>query len=83
MQNLPMPDGFGACVATLRTKLDMTQAELGERLGVEDSTVSRWESGDAFPRRENLKALASVLGVTEADLFRNTPAFDPDISTGV
>jgi transcriptional regulator with XRE-family HTH domain len=77
-----MLDALGPCVVALRERRGMTQAELGAELGVEDSTISRWESGETFPRRENLKALASVLGVTEADLFRNPPALFPEKHVG-
>ena len=32
-------------IAALRKKLDMSQRELGDRLGVARETVARWETG--------------------------------------
>ena len=35
----------GADLRTIRTKLGLTQEELGQRLGVRKNTVWRWETG--------------------------------------
>jgi transcriptional regulator with XRE-family HTH domain len=37
-------------VLQVRLQHDLTQAELGKWLGVADSTISRWESGQSIPR---------------------------------
>ena len=40
---------LGAFVAQLRRERGWTQEELGERLGVTNKTVSRWENGNYMP----------------------------------
>ena len=35
----------GKFIARMRREKEMTQAQLGERLGVTNKTVSRWETG--------------------------------------
>ena len=39
----------GTFIANLRKEKDLTQAKLGELLGVNDKTVSRWETGKNAP----------------------------------
>jgi type I restriction enzyme M protein len=54
---------------TIRSTLNLTQAELAERLGVSFATVNRWEGGLVAPQRAplaNILALAAEVGV-EAD----------------
>lgn len=48
-------------VKKLRADLGLTQAELGEAVGVDQSTVSNWENGSAprGPARKLLERLAS------------------------
>ena len=44
-------------IVTLREALGLTQVELGERLGVDSMTVSRWERGTVKPGAMAVKAL--------------------------
>ena len=62
----PIPDALRA----LRAALDLTQAELAERLGVSFATVNRWEGGANKPQRAQLakiRALAEEAGVDLGD----------------
>ena len=52
-----------------RESKNLTQAELGEMLNVNRSTVAMWETGDAFPRSDKLPILAKIFGCTIDDLF--------------
>lgn len=48
-----------------RTELGMTLRELADKVGVSESTVSRWETGNiANMRRNKIEALAKALGVS-------------------
>lgn len=46
---------------TLREKRNLTQETLSEQLGVERSTIAKWETGVAYPTTDNLKKLADIL----------------------
>lgn len=47
-------------ITALREALGLTQAELGERIGVDKMTVSRWERGELHPSAEPLAVLERV-----------------------
>ena len=53
---------IGKFIAELRKNKHMTQAELGEKLGVTNKTVSRWENGNYMPDLSLLAQLARDLG---------------------
>ena len=67
-----MPDTFGARLKTLRKKAGLTQEQLAEAIGVHSVTVSQWENDTYLPKTLNIKALATALGVPEADLLNDT-----------
>lgn len=48
-------------IQTRRKELKLTQAEIAKSVGVSRVSVSQWETGDSFPKGENLYALAKVL----------------------
>src|SRR5581483_3475825 len=59
-----------ALLQAIRAALDLTQAELAERLGVSFATVNRWEAGSSKPQRAQLakiNALAEEAGVDASD----------------
>ncbi len=51
-------------LAELRKEQKLTQAELGEKLGVTNKTVSRWEIGIYVPPVEILEKLSRLYGLT-------------------
>ena len=56
-------------IRALREARGMSQTELAEALGVDQTTVSAWETGKAEPTIFNLRRLADILGVSPGDLL--------------
>ena len=48
----------------LRKENNMTQEQLGERIGVTNKTVSRWETGNYMPPVESLILLSDIYGIS-------------------
>lgn len=59
----------GKLIAALRKEHNLTQSQLGERLGVTNKTVSRWETGTYLPDIETLQLLSQTLHVTIEELL--------------
>lgn len=60
---------IGAFIARLRRERDWTQEELGERLGVTNKTVSRWENGNYMPGVEVLLLMGKEFDVSLNELL--------------
>lgn len=54
----------------LRRKNKITQEQLAEELGVSRQSVSKWETGEAYPETEKLIVLCDRFGVTLDGLLR-------------
>ncbi len=54
---------IGKFIAELRKEKRLTQEELGERLGVTNKTVSRWETGTYMPPADALLAMSELFSV--------------------
>lgn len=61
-------NGLGGRIAAARKNADLSQATLGQRLGVTQTAISYWELDRREPSLEDLIALARELGVTLAHL---------------
>ena len=59
---------IGAFIAALRRERGWTQEELGERLGISNKTVSRWENGNYMPGIEMMSLLSRELCVSLNEL---------------
>ena len=55
---------IGQFLAQLRKDKGLTQEQLGEKLGVTNKTVSRWENGNYLPPVEILQLLSELYGLT-------------------
>lgn len=63
-------DVTAATIRAIRARLDLTQEQLADRLGVSFATVNRWEGGSSKPQkaaREVIAALAQETGIDEAN----------------
>ena len=60
---------IGKFLAQLRKERCMTQEQLGEKLGVTNKTVSRWENGSYLPPIEMLQALSTFFGISINELL--------------
>ena len=54
---------IGKFIASLRKQAELTQEQLGEKLGVTNKTISRWENGNYMPDIEMLQLLAKEFHV--------------------
>jgi transcriptional regulator with XRE-family HTH domain len=64
-----MPDeapDFGTTVRQARERLRLTQAELAEKVGVTQVTISNWEKGKSAPEGEQRARVEAALGLGEA-----------------
>lgn len=60
---------IGENIKSLRESRGLTQAKLGNAVGVSDKAVSTWESGKREPRMGTAEKLAEFFGVTVSALF--------------
>lgn len=61
---------FAENLQYLRKKKRITQEELADELQVSRQSVSKWETGEAYPETEKLIALCDKFDVTLDDLMR-------------
>ena len=69
---------IGIFIAENRHTLGFTQAQLGERLGVSDKSVSKWERGVCLPDPSLYFPLCDVLGITVNELFAGERLPEPE-----
>ncbi len=60
---------IGKFIAGCRKKVNLTQAQLAERLGITDRAVSKWETGKSMPDSSVMLELCSILEITVNDLL--------------
>ncbi len=52
-------------IKQLRSSLGLNQTEFGEKLGVKQTTVASWESGNRTPTESALRSICREFGVNE------------------
>lgn len=63
-------------IARLRTDRQMSQHDLGKRLGVSHVSVGKWETGQTQNLKlKNLIALCRLFGISADDLLREDPSY--------
>lgn len=72
---------MGARIREKRRELDLTLEELGEKLGVQKSAISKWEKGEVLNiKREYISKMAGIFGVSPAWLMGLDNASDVSIT---
>ena len=66
------PDPMCYVLRDLRARHNVTQAQLGDALGITKRTVLRWEAGEQTPNLADLRRLAAHFGVSVAVLIGDT-----------
>ena len=60
---------IGRFIAETRKQKNLTQEALGEKVGVNNKTVSRWETGRYMPDLDTIPVLCEELGITVNELL--------------
>ena len=69
---------IGKFIASLRRQAELTQEELGEKIGVTNKTISRWENGNYMPDIEMLQLLSKEFDVSINELLSGEKIADED-----
>lgn len=73
----------GTAIRNLREKRGMTQAQLGDAIGVGSKAVSKWETGKGLPDITLMEPLAKVLGVSVIELMSGENIRNSNISCNI
>ena len=73
----------GATIRALREKQHLTQAELGDRIGVSSKTVSKWETAKGLPDISLIQPLSQALGVSVIELMNGEHIINRNISANL
>ncbi len=60
---------IGKFIAERRKKINITQLQLSEKLGITDKAISKWERGIAMPDTSIMLELCDILGITVNELL--------------
>ncbi|WP_290759754.1 helix-turn-helix domain-containing protein [Anaerostipes sp.] len=60
---------IGEFIALLRKERGITQAELGEKIGVTNKTISRWENGNYMPDISTMMSLCNEFKINMNELL--------------
>jgi transcriptional regulator with XRE-family HTH domain len=77
-----MATGYGPRIRAARAFKGLTQAQLGDRLGLDEQTIKRRESGKQEPKPGERVAIAAICGVPLEFIEHGWPA-DGDYSSEV
>ena len=58
---------IGKFIAECRKKVNLTQMQLSEKLGITDKAISKWERGIAMPDTSIMLELCEILGISVWD----------------
>ena len=69
---------IGKFIAQCRNEKNITQEALGEKLGVTNKTISRWENGHYLPDIEMMQLLSKEFNITINELISGEKIKDSD-----
>ena len=72
-----------ATIKQLREQRNLTQAELGELIGVSSKTVSKWETAKGLPDVSLLQPLAQALNISLIELMNGEHITNKNISANM
>ena len=72
-----------ATIKQLREKRGLTQAELAEKIGVSDKTISKWENAKGLPDISLLQPLAQALGISVIELMNGEHIINKNTSANM
>ena len=75
---LTIDNAFGQWLAGQRKTKFWRQCDLAEESDVSQNTVSRWETGTAFPSRAHLQKIAELFGMTVQEIYMAVLQSAPD-----
>ena len=74
---------IGKFIAQCRNEKNITQEELGEKLGVTNKTISRWENGHYLPDIEMMQLLSKEFSISINELISGEKIKDLDYKKGM
>ena len=60
---------IGKFIAECRKKVNLTQMQLAEKLGITDKAISKWERGIAMPDSSIMLEMCDILGISVNELL--------------
>lgn len=72
---------IGKFISELRKEQGYTQEQLGEKIGVTNKTVSRWETGTYLPPADILLVLSNLFGVSINEILSGRRLAEEDYKT--
>lgn len=69
----PRAEWTGRLILRRREELCLTQEMLAEKVGVHQTSISKWEAGLAEVSLRHRRPLARALGISKDDLFEEPP----------
>ena len=69
---------IGKFIAELRKENGLTQEQLGDKIGVTNKTVSRWETGTYLPPADAMLAMGELFGVSVNEILSGSRLTDAE-----
>ena len=73
---------IGGKIAQARKNLNISQAQLAQRLFISPQAVGKWERGESIPDITTVNRLAEILGVDLNYFSENFPSTAPEMASG-